>query len=255
MSRVINTTPISSPINTDNNSTSTSQPYNDLINYCSLRKQFFRIIPQYMSIENKNLISKKKLSSNIEEFRKYKQEIISLKESIAILKEKKQRKLEQIEELRCLMRKVGNKQNNNYSSKVSDKNLHINNYHNERETKDQRNNDQRFRGNSINDKKHCNAANTKGTCEDTEGGLSLVPSTSGISSGKDDDTAPESGNYQDHDNQEDFILSISNSNSSSTSSFNNNRYWRCCFGVEKDKGGELKGLGSEKEFTLLEKES
>ena len=253
MSHFVEFTPVSSPVLTNNNSSSSPKSYNDLINYCSIRKQFSRIIPQYMSIQNKKLISNKKLSSNIEEFRKYKQEIISLKESISILKEKKQKKLEKIEELRSIMRKVGNK-SNNYPSKCSEKNLHINNYHNERESKEQRNNDQRFRGNTANDNKQCFANTTKGSCDDTEGGLSLVPSTSGISSGKDDDTAPESGIYQDADNQEDFMLSISN-NSSSNSCWSNNCNWRCCFGVEKDKGGELKRFGLEKDSSLLEKES
>ena len=145
------------------------------------------------------------------------------------------------------MRKVGNKQNN-----TSNNNYHINNYHKERETRDQRNNDQRFRGAS--DKKHRFAANTTTTCEESEGGLSLLPSSSGLSSGKDDDTAPESGIYQDHDNQEDFNLSLSNSNSSSNSScYNNCGGWRSCFGVEKDKAGELKGL-QEKDCALVEKE-
>ena len=77
---------ISSPIIIDNTSSTSSQTYNDLINYCSIRKQFYRIIPQYMNIQNQKLISSKKYHSSIEEYRKYKQEIISLKESITILK-------------------------------------------------------------------------------------------------------------------------------------------------------------------------
>ena len=246
MSSFVEISALSSQVNTNNDNSSSSKPYNDLLNFGSIRKQFIRIVPQYMSLENKKLYSKNKFTSNIEELNKYKQEIISLKESISLLQEKKQRKLEQIEELRCLMRKVGNKQNNN-----SNNNFHINNYHKERETKGQRNNDQRFRGAS--DKKHRFAANTTTTCDDNEGGLSLLPSSSGLSSGKDDDTAPESGIYQD--NQEDFNLSLSNSNSSSTSSCGNNyRGWHCCFGVEKDKAAELKRL-QEKDSPLLEKEN
>ena len=267
-------------VNTNNNSTSSPKSYNDLINYCSIRKQLLRIIPQYMSIGNQKIISKNKYSSNIEEFRKCKQEIISLKESISLLKEKKQRKLDQIckqeiislkesisllkekkqrkldqiEELRRLMRKVGNKNNNNNSPLKCKDNYHVSNNHNERETREQRNNDQRFRGNSNNDKKQCFAKGTTGSCEDNEGGLSLVPSTSGLSSGKDDDTAPEGGNYQDLDNQEDFILSISNSSSSYSSCSNNNLSWRWCFGVEKDKAEKPKGL-QEKDCALVEKEN
>ena len=170
------------------------------------------------------------------------------------MKEKKQRKLDQIEELRCLMRKVGNKNNNNNSPLKCKDNFPINTKYNDRETREQRNNDQRFRGNSNNDKKHCFAQGTTGSCEDNEGGLSLVPSTSGLSSGKDDDTAPEGGNYQDLDNQEDFILGISNSSSSYSSCSNNNLSWRYCFGVEKDKAEKPKGL-QEKDCALVEKEN
>ena len=104
------------------------------------------------------------------------------------------------------------------------------------------------------DKKHRFAANTTTTCEESEGGLSLLPSSSGLSSGKDDDTAPEGGNYQDLDNQEDFILGISNSSSSYSSCSNNNLSWRCCFGVEKDKAEKPKGL-QEKDCALVEKEN
>ena len=247
MSCSVEFTSKSSPVNTDNNFNSSSQPYNDLINYCSIRKQFFRIIPQYMNINNKKLISKKKSSSNIEEYRKYKQEIISLKESIALLKEKKQKKLEQIEELRCLMRKVGNKQNNNHH----EKNFHINNNHHERETKEQRNNDQRFRCSPNIDKKQQCFDSTKGTSDDVEGGLSLMPSTSGISSGKDDDTAPEGGNYQEQDNQSDIILS----NSSSNCSINCSDCWRCCFAAGIGKAESLKGLQEKGSSSLLEKEN
>ena len=89
--------------------------YNDLINYISLRKQFSRLIPQYLNYQNKKYIKNRNFTSNIEVFRKLKQEIISMEESISSLKEKKQKKLEEIEQLRCLMRKVGNKQNNNYN--------------------------------------------------------------------------------------------------------------------------------------------
>ena len=249
MSSFVEFSPLSSQVKTNNNYSLSSKPYNDLISFGSMRKQFIRIIPQYMSLENKKLFSKNKYSSNIEELNKYKQEIISLKESISLLQEKKQKKLEQIEQLRSLMRKVGNNNTN-----TNNNNFHVNNYHKERETRDQRNNDQRFRGISSNEKKHCFAANSTTTCEDTEGGLSLLPSSSGLSSGKDDDTAPESGKYKDQDNQEDFNLSISISNSSNISSYNDNCGWRCCFGIEKDNAGELKGL-QRKDLALLEKEN
>ena len=230
---------ISTPLNTTNNFSTSSQQYNDLINYCSIRKQFIRIIPQYMNIQNLKLISKNKFSSSIEEYCKYKQEIISLKESISLLKEKKQKKLEQIEELRCLMRKVGNKNNSNNTTHSPIK------YHNERESREQRNNDQRFRCANNNDKKQCCFDCTKTTSDDVEGNLSLVPTTSGLSSGKDDDTAPEGGNYAEPDAQSDLII-----NSSSSCSFNNPDTWRCCFGKGEENNKELKRL---EEKSLLEK--
>ena len=232
---------ISNTLNT-NNDFSSSQSYNDLINCSSIRKQFIRIIPQSMTVQNKKLISKnKKFSSNIEEYRKYKQEIISLKESISLLREKKQKKLEQIEELRCLMRKVGNKNNSNNTVHSPIK------YHNERESKEQRNNDQRFRCNSNDKKQRCFVCTT-GTSDSVEGYLSLVPTTSDLSSGKDDDAAPEGGNYGESDAQCDFIIS-----NDSSSSFNNSDGWhRCCFGNSKENNKALKGL-EEKELSLLEK--
>ena len=52
----------SSIVNTNNNSSSSPKSYNDLINYCSIRKQLLRIIPQYMSIGNQKIISKNKFN-------------------------------------------------------------------------------------------------------------------------------------------------------------------------------------------------
>ncbi len=92
------------------------QSYKDLINYCSLRKQFSRIIPiYYMDYQKYDFITKQKHVSSIEEYEKLKQEIISLKESINILKSKKQKKIKEIEELRSLMGKIGNKKTINAS--------------------------------------------------------------------------------------------------------------------------------------------
>ena len=93
------------------------QSYKDLINYCSLRKQFSRIIPiYYMDYQKYDFITKQKHVSSIEEYEKLKQEIISLKESINILKSKKQKKIKEIEELRSLMGKIGNKKTINASN-------------------------------------------------------------------------------------------------------------------------------------------
>ena len=140
------------------------------------------------------------------------------------------------------MRKVGNKNNSNNTVHSPIK------YHNERESKEQRNNDQRFRCNSNDKKQRCFDCTT-GTSDSVEGYLSLVPTTSDLSSGKDDDATPEGGNYGESDAQCDFIIS----NDSSSSSFNNSDGWhRCCFGNSKENNKALKGL-EEKELSLLEK--
>ena len=90
---------------------SKDKDYNDLINYGSLKKQLSRIIPvYYMDYQNYTYNFKQNNFTNIEEYEKLKEEIISLKESISILKSQKQQKLKKIEQLRCQMRKIGNKQ-------------------------------------------------------------------------------------------------------------------------------------------------
>ena len=232
-------TPILSKDNLTSNCSSSFQSYNDLINYCSIRKQLIRNIPQYMNYPNQKFNSNRIFVSDIEEFQKLKQEIISMKESIALLKEKKEQKLEQIEQLRCLMRKVGNKQNNNnhnYNYTLSNK------YHTNRETKFNNNNDQRFRCNNK-QQQQCDTC-IKSTTEEAEGGLSGIHTTSGMSSGKDDDSAPKGDDYADNEGegvQGDFI----NNNSSNSNSSNNQETWHCCFILEDNNKGKL----------LLEKEN
>ena len=220
---------------------SPSQSYSDLINYGSIRKQFARLIPQYMNYQNKKCFSNLKFSSDLEEYQKLKQEISSMKESISLLKEKKQKKLEQIEQLRCLMRKVGNKQyyhnnniNNNNTNKVN--NLHAIN----RETNIHNNNNQRFR---CDKKQICdNNCNTKGSFDESDGALCLVPTTSGISSGKDDEAAPEGGNYQDSgDKQDDDFNNNSSNNCLLHSSSNNKEEYRWNLVVEEDKNSFILG--------------
>ena len=203
-----------------------SQSYSELMNYGSIRKQFARLIPQYMNYNNKNHSSTLKFYSDIEEYQKLKQEITSMKDSILILKEKKQKKLEQIEQLRCLMRKVGNRSyNNNNNNK---KNLHfIKN--NNRETSLNNNNGKYFRCDNKKQQQQKCDNNNKGSVDESDGALCLVPTTSGISSGKDDEAAPE-GNYQDSgDNHgDDFI------NNSSSNCYNNNE-WRWNLVAEENK--------------------
>ena len=90
---------------------SKDKAYNDLINYGSIKKQLSRIIPvYYMDYQNYACTFKRNNFTNLEEYEKLKEEIISLKESISILKSQKQQKLKKIEQLRCQMRKIGNKQ-------------------------------------------------------------------------------------------------------------------------------------------------
>ena len=97
----------------ENYLTSNEQSYVDLIDFCSLRKQFTRIIPScYVEITKKFKSSKHLPTQNLEEYRKLKEEIILMQESIELLRESKQKKLREIDELRCLMRKVANKEIN-----------------------------------------------------------------------------------------------------------------------------------------------
>ena len=198
-----------------------SQSYSELMNYGSIRKQFARLIPQYMNYNNKNHSSTLKFYSDIEEYQKLKQEITSMKDSILILKEKKQKKLEQIEQLRCLMRKVGNRSYNN-------NNLHFVK-NNNRETSLNNNNGKYFRCDNEKQQQQKCDNNNKGSVDESDGALCLVPTTSGISSGKDDEAAPE-GNYQDSgDNHgDDFI------NNSSSNCCNNNE-WRWNLVAEENK--------------------
>ena len=203
-----------------------SQSYSELMNYGSIRKQFARLIPQYMNYNNKNHSSTLKFYSDIEEYQKLKQEITSMKDSILILKEKKQKKLEQIEQLRCLMRKVGNRSYNNNNNNKN--NLHFVK-NNNRETSLNNNNGKYFRCDNEKQQQQKCDNNNKGSVDESDGALCLVPTTSGISSGKDDEAAPE-GNYQDSgDNHGDDF-----NNNSSSNSCNNNE-WRWNLVAEENK--------------------
>ena len=238
MSTTNTITPISSPLKFESTISSQSQSYNDLINYGSIRKQFSRLIPQYMNYQNKKYSSNLKFSSDFEEYQKLKKEITSMKESILILKEKQQQKLEQIEQLRCLMRKVGAKQYNNNNYK--DNTLHAINYNN-RETNTNKNNNQHFRGNKDK-KQNCN--NIKGSFDESDSTLCLMPTTSGVSSGKDDEAALEGGVHPDSGEKDgDYFNNNSSSNNTCFNSSNNDEECRWNLVVEEDKkyfilGGE-----------------
>ena len=208
----------------ENNLVSNEQSYDDLIGYCALRKQFSRIIPSYYTeIQKQDYKIKRKNISSIEEYKKLKEEISLIQESIEVLKETKQKKLKEIEDLRTLMRKVGNKQcskedkkqiniiiNNNYSSK-------------EKVTKDQ--------GYRCNERKGSNGFKVS-----SDEGLSLAPTTSGLSSGKDEDLGGEDAGQPNKYNG-----SNNSSNSSSGS-------W--CFACDNDCNRKVMQNGNEKETVL-----
>ena len=238
-------TPISTQLIFGTKIHSKNLTYNDLINYISLRKQFSRLIPQYLNYQNKKYIKNRNFTSNIEVFRKLKQEIISMEESISSLKEKKQKKLEEIEQLRCLMRKIGNKQNNNYNKGTNNYTMRC---AQKRETNNNKNNNQDFRGNNNIDKKQC-IDNIKGSCDEVEGGISGIHSTSDMSSGKDDEQAPEGGDYQG-DEQGDLNLIICDGNSSCC----NKDEWHYGFKGEKGFSDSIKSL-QEKDCLLHGKDN
>jgi len=200
MSANINNTPIFDSNTNENNLTSTEQSYDDLIGYCALRKQFSRIIPSYYTeIKKQSFKGKRQNISSIEEYKKLKEEINIMQEYIEVLKDSKQKKLKQIEELRTLMRKVGNKQIIFKEKKQINNNI-INNYC----AREKTTTDQSFR---CMERKGSNSFKVS-----SDEGLSIAPTTSGLSSGKDDDAGAEEGG-----NQKVPCDYISSSNSSSGS--------------------------------------
>ena len=186
MSANTNNSQIFSSNTNENIIISNDQSYDDLIGYCALRKQFARIIPSYYNteIQKQTFNNKRQNISSIEEYKKLKEEINIMKESIEVLKESKQKKLKQIEDLRILMRKVGNKQIS-YKEKKHINNNIINNYCcREKPSGDQ----QGFRCMDSKDSSCFKVSSDEG--------LSLAPTTSGLSSGKDDEAGLEDGANQ-----------------------------------------------------------
>ena len=163
---------------------SNEQSYDELIDYCALRKQFIRIIPSYYTkLNSQPLKINRQNISNIEEYKKLKEEINSMKDSIELLKESKQKKLKEIEDLRILMRKVGNKQITYKERKPISNKINNNNYC----SKEKPYQNQGF---------SCERKGSFGFKASSDEGLSLAPTTSGLSSGKDDDCAAEDGGNQ-----------------------------------------------------------
>ena len=174
--------------NTDeNNLTSNGQSYDDLLFYCSLRKQFDRTIPSYYTEIQKKPYSNKKrnnCSNKLEQYKKLKEDINTMKESIELLKETKRQKLKHIEELRILMIKAGNKNIN-----IKDKKQFNNINYCCREKKDTK------EGFRCQERKGSDNINCFKASSDES--LSMAPTASGLSSGKDDDIGGEnSGNPQ-----------------------------------------------------------
>jgi hypothetical protein len=179
-------TPISNNNKIKDNSESNSTPYHDLIDYCSIRKQFSRIIPNYYQ----NIHQNKTITQDFEQYNKIKEEIKVIEQSIVDLKSKKQKKLEQIEELRNLMRKVGTQK-----IIINNKKIIKNNYCNRERKENPCNKGRNFNYKNSSDKGDGISSN----------GLTL----SGLSSGEDDDAGYEDG-YQCNDRSR-FNNNFSNS--------------------------------------------
>ena len=185
-------------INENNNINAfNSKCYIDLINYGAIRKQFSRIIPNYVNYKNQSIGLNKMNISSIEEYKKLTQEIISIEESILLLKQKKQKKLNQIEELRNLMRKEGQKKKIIYNKNQ----IKNNNYSREKK-------DKKSFGCNKRERKGSNG-NFKSS-DETEGGFSMAPpSNSGLS----DNCDIDEGNQKDE--KYCFYRNSSNNNDSS----------------------------------------
>jgi len=201
----------------ENNLAYNEQSYDNLINVCALRKQFSRIIPSYYTeIQKQGLKMKRQNISSIEEYKKLQEEIDMIQESIELLKEKKQKKLKEIENLRSLMRKVGNKK----MTKEDKKQINIIN-----------NNINNYCGREKNTRDLCFGCNERkgsnGFKVSSDEGLSMAPTLSGLSSGKDDDLGGEDApNLECPGNYNNFTYNKSSSKNSSSGSL--------CFACDDD---------------------
>ena len=178
--------------------------YEDLIGYCALRKQFSRIIPSYyIEIQGHNNKKRQQNNSSLDEYKQLKEEINNLKEKIEILKESKQEKIKTIENLRNIMRKVGQKQIS-YKDIKQFNNNSINNYC------------PREKQNIDESSKCLERKESSNFKVNSDEGLSIAPTTSGLSglsglsSGKDDDNCAEEGG-----NQKVYHWNLNSSNSNS----------------------------------------
>ena len=191
-----------------------NQSYNELISFGSIRKQLARQIPSYLNYINKKYPLTKIYPLNLEEFQKIKEEILSIKKSINILKKEKQKKLDEIEQLRCLMHQVRNGKCE-FNNCENNKDININN-NCQQEIFMEKNKNPYFRGNN----KKSNNDITKSSSEENKQKLSFIHSTSNNSSEKDE--ADSNGNYE-VENQKELIIYENQNCCHSKNDDNNNK--------------------------------
>lgn len=174
-----------------------NQSYNELISFGSIRKQLARQIPSYLNYINKKYPLTKIYPLNFEEFQKIKEEMLSIKKSINLLKKEKQKKLDEIAQLRCLMHQVRNGKCE-FINCENNKDININN-NCQQEIFKQKNRNPYFRGNN----KKFNNDITKSSSEENKQKLSFIHSTSNNSSEKDE---ADSNDGYEVENQKELII-------------------------------------------------
>ena len=175
-----------------------NQSYNELISFGSIRKQLARQIPSYLNYINKKYPLTKIYPLNFEEFQKIKEEMLSIKKSINLLKKEKQKKLDEIDQLRFLMHQVRNGKCE-FNNCENNKDININN-NCQQEIFMQKNKNSYFRGNL---QKSNNNNNIKSSSEENEQKLSFIHSTSNNSSEKDE---ADSNDGYEVENQKELII-------------------------------------------------
>ena len=174
-----------------------NQSYNELISFGSIRKQLARQIPSYLNYINKKYPLTKIYPLNFEEFQKIKEEMLSIKKSINLLKKEKQKKLDEIAQLRCLMHQVRNGKCE-FNNCENNKDININN-NCQQEIFKHKNKNPYFRRNN----KKFNNDNIKSSSEENEQKLSFIHSTSNNSSEKDE---ADSNDGYEVENQKELII-------------------------------------------------
>ena len=174
-----------------------NQSYNELISFGSIRKQLARQIPSYLNYINKKYPLTKIYPLNFEEFQKIKEEMLSIKKSINLLKKEKQKKLDEIAQLRCLMHQIRNGKCE-FNNCENNKDININN-NCQQEIFMEKNKNPYFRRNN----KKSNNDITKSSSEENKQKLSFIHSTSNNSSEKDE---ADSNDGYEVENQKELII-------------------------------------------------